>query len=168
MIASIQVNLRAPDQRGAGAVVALATILALVVVVPAGAQDPGVVVDPESPAAKEYAIPLEQARRDSASGVADTTPVGGTAASAARLFGVGVEAPKTSPSGEPSDTRGGGKGDSQTSETGAGGRRNAPTVTLPAAAQPSVDPAPSLWMGAIALVVLLLGAGAALALRPRR
>lgn len=68
----------------------LAAALAAVLACPgsAPAQTPGVHVDPGSPAQKEYAIPLDQARGNAA------TPGGKTAASANRgapaLFGVGI------------------------------------------------------------------------------
>ena len=61
---------------------------------PAAAQDEeGVIVDPRSPAGKEYAIPLDRARREAQSGgthsasPARTPGVGG-----ASLFGVGISA----------------------------------------------------------------------------
>src|SRR6476619_4464476 len=52
--------------------------------VAAAAQDDGVHVDPNSPAGKEYALPLDSARRD-ANGGGDSA-----AGSGAPLFGVGI------------------------------------------------------------------------------
>ena len=49
---------------------------------PAAAVEPGVHVDPNSPAAKEYAIPLQAARNDATGGSHSTT---------ASRFGAGIE-----------------------------------------------------------------------------
>jgi len=64
------------------------TLCCLVLVAPASAATDGVFIDPSSPSGKEYAIPLEQARRDAATG-------GGSGAvqpgeRTAPLFGVGI------------------------------------------------------------------------------
>jgi hypothetical protein len=60
----------------------------------ASAQERGVFVDPDSPAGKEYAIPLEQARGEAA-GDSSGREGGGVAngSSAQPLFGVGIERP---------------------------------------------------------------------------
>jgi hypothetical protein len=50
------------------------------------AQDDGVHVDPKSPAGKEYALPLDQARRDAAGGDAP----GRGSGDSAPLFGAGI------------------------------------------------------------------------------
>ncbi len=62
----------------------------------AAAASSGVVVDPDSPAGKEYAIPLQQARREAAAG--KEAPSGGSGVAAVDqngqghvpLFGVGI------------------------------------------------------------------------------
>ena len=75
-------------------------------------------VDPDSPAGKEYAVPLDQARRDAA-GRAPGGPAGEAAGASAKgepLFGVGIEPQRGSDAG-------GGSGKSGNAEggTGAGG-----------------------------------------------
>lgn len=67
--------------------VSLGTLAAACVVNPAiaVALEPGVNVDPGSPAAKEYALPLEQARRT------DSTP---KSSGQAPLFGNGIKPPR--------------------------------------------------------------------------
>ena len=55
----------------------------LILAAPAVAQEDGVFVDPDSPAGKEYAIPLEEARRHGAGGGAPGT--------GQPLFGAGIE-----------------------------------------------------------------------------
>ncbi len=67
--------------------VSAATALAVACCAPsATAQGPGVVIDPDSPAAKEYALPLEQARQDAVTG-SDRTQAN---RDSAPLFGEGV------------------------------------------------------------------------------
>jgi hypothetical protein len=79
----------------------------------AQAQGRGVFVDPESPAGKEYAIPLEEARRQAAPD-AESRPGGGDAGS--RLFGAGItRAPGASAAGGVS------AGDGSDGSGGAGG-----------------------------------------------
>jgi hypothetical protein len=62
-----------------------ALLLAATGTPPAGAQESGVFVDPDSPAGKEYAIPLEEARRQAAGG-SRANPGSGQP-----LFGEGIE-----------------------------------------------------------------------------
>jgi hypothetical protein len=67
----------------------LSALLAVASFAPAAAaQDKGVFVDPDSPAGKEYAIPLDQARRDAGAG-GNTGRDSGTGGQP--LFGVGIE-----------------------------------------------------------------------------
>jgi hypothetical protein len=92
----------------------------------AQAQGRGVFVDPESPAGKEYAIPLEEARRQAAPD-AESRAGGGDAASP--LFGAGItRAPGASASGDGSAGDGsaasGGGGDPD-GAAGRGGDRGA-------------------------------------------
>jgi hypothetical protein len=66
----------------------LIALLAVATLAPAAAaQEEGVFVDPDSPAGKEYAIPLDQARRDAAGGgnAARGSEDGGQS-----LFGTGI------------------------------------------------------------------------------
>ncbi len=65
-------------------VVALAILAAIAVDVPLAAAKEGVHFDPDSPAGKEYALPLDRAR-DEASGASDGAP-----GRKAPLFGVGI------------------------------------------------------------------------------
>jgi hypothetical protein len=65
---------------------------------PSHAQDEeGVIADPNSPAGKEYAIPLEQSRREGSGGHASSQDTGGSAGggtvqgASPPLFGVGIE-----------------------------------------------------------------------------
>jgi hypothetical protein len=77
--------------------------------VAAQAQGRGVFVDPESPAGKEYAIPLEEARRQAAPDAA-SRPGGGDAGSP--LFGQGIERATSgsAAAGGSADSAGGGEG----------------------------------------------------------
>jgi hypothetical protein len=78
----------------------LVSLLLLVVAHPAAAQEDGVFVDPDSPAGKEYAIPIDQARGETAGG-------GNRPAGEEPLFGEGIE-----PAGDPgNEERGEGAGD---------------------------------------------------------
>lgn len=62
----------------------LALVLLLVAAPPAAAQQDGVFVDPDSPAGKEYAVPLDQARDEASGG-------GGGGSGKESLFGEGIE-----------------------------------------------------------------------------
>lgn len=76
--------MRRPSRTQFATLAALATLLAAA---PAWAQEEGVTLDPSDPAAKEYALPYEQARREAA-GDGDQAVVQGSRASGA--FGEGV------------------------------------------------------------------------------
>jgi hypothetical protein len=137
---------------------------------PAYAQSEGRFVDPESPSGKEYAIPLEGARRQ-----ADPRPVSprsvASGADRATLFGDGVISP---PAGSGTRKSGGSApsgagGDSAGQGTGSAGEPK-PSVVRIAASQPG---APDSGLGTsvlilgIGLVVLLVGAGAGFVVRRR-
>jgi hypothetical protein len=100
---------------------ALVAVLIGALALPAAAQAQGrgVFVDPDSPAGKEYAIPLEEARRHGAPG-AEPGPGGG----GPPLFGQGIErAPSASAAGGGSaGSAGGGEG---SGDGGRGGDRGA-------------------------------------------
>lgn len=127
---------------------------------PAAAQDDGVYIDPDSAAAKEYAIPLDSARRAAQpqagtggeGAAASTAPA---AAPAVPLFGEGVEKRR----GGGSDSAGGSADDpaARTPEPGEPGGALRPTA--------SVQPSASFWTFGIAGAILLLGGSAAFALR---
>jgi hypothetical protein len=79
----------------------IAVLLGLTLAPSAGAQEPGVFVDPDSPAGKEYAIPLEQARREAAGGASGREGGGDAGGSGAQpLFGVGIERSTRAAGGE--------------------------------------------------------------------
>lgn len=123
---------------------------------PAAALEPGVHIDPGSPAAKEYALPVTQARRTGADG-------GSGASAAARgessetLFGAGIEPRRPGGSSNARAPR------SATDAAGAAspaatGTTAALPVVVQHAADTSADP------GGSSLLVLLAGAVAVLAL----
>jgi hypothetical protein len=138
--------------------ISAAAVLALVPAAPVHAQT-GVHVDAGSPSDKEYAIPLDSARRDAASGGnGDLGSSPGTSGSApAPLFGEGVgNASGDSPKG--TGRRG------QRSSTSGDGASSGPTVndaitgTQPVRATvPAGGAKSTLTIGALALSVLLLG-----------
>jgi hypothetical protein len=73
------------------AIAALATLLMLMVARGAPAQERGVHLDPGSPAGKEYALPVERARRET-SGLSDAALVA-AGPKAVPLFGRGITPP---------------------------------------------------------------------------
>lgn len=100
-----------------GSRVATVAALVLALTVPtAVAQEDGVFVDPDSPAGKEYVLPIDQARRD-ATGAGGRSPVTGRPTPA---FGEGVR-PDRSPD-RAADPRGGTQGST------ARGAKSAPTT----------------------------------------
>ena len=80
---------------------------------PAAAQDDGVFLDPDSPAGKEYAVPLEEARRQAIGGGGDG---GADPSSGQPLFGEGIARAEGSSSGND----GGGSPDGGGSRGGTG------------------------------------------------
>jgi hypothetical protein len=136
---------------------------------PAYAQGDGVFVDPNSPSGKEYAIPLESARRQ-----ADPRPVSpqsvSSGASRATLFGEGVISPSTrgARKGGGSATSGAG-GSSAAPGTGSGADQR-PDILKIATSRPGAPDSglgtPALVLG-LGLLVLLVGAGAGFAVRRR-
>jgi hypothetical protein len=81
------------------------------------AQDRGVIIDPDSPAGTEYAIPLEQARRDAAG--ADAVPPSGGAGEP--LFGAGITPARQA---RAADAGGDGRGSRPSTGAGAGAGRD--------------------------------------------
>jgi hypothetical protein len=74
--------------------IAVALLITALAPTPLALAQDGVFVDPESPAGKEYAIPLEQARREAAgggSGRGGEAGGGSSGATGQPLFGVGIE-----------------------------------------------------------------------------
>jgi len=145
---------------------------ALLAGAPAAAAD-GVHTDPSSPTAKEYAIPLDSARKQAAAGSSQTGQGGGAATTP--LFGAGVTAPaSTAKTSAP-------RASHRHPTTAKKKRRPAPHVQsvkrTPAAPTHRTDAAaietPSgglgtpLLVAGVAAVVLLAGGLGGLALRRR-
>lgn len=155
---------------------ALATMTAATVLVvgPASAQEPGVFIDPDSPAGKEYAIPSEEARRTGTDG-----PRKG-ADRPAPLFGTGVTPASGDGSGGGGDAAPGGSESAaggDPSRAGAGGAGDGPdgSALRRAPGRVPVEAVASQagwkYSAVAAVLVLLLGglmATVALRLRNRR
>jgi hypothetical protein len=125
------------------------------------AQDDGVHVDPKTPAGKEYALPLDSARRDAAGG-ADT----GSTSGAAPLFGAGISR---------RDAQGTGKGGQKRSANGTedngaatDGETSSSKTVAAAVAKNGTGLSGGLLTGLIALGVLLIGGIVGLSLRALR
>lgn len=156
---------------GGALLVAIAALLA-----PSVAQaQPGVFVDPETPAGAEYAIPLEEARRQGTGGEGRGAGEGGGGRTAQPLFGVGIER-AASASANRGETGGGasgsgprdGRGTSRNGGDGAllGGqesrRSRGNSVAIEAAASGGSEP---LTTAGIAVLVLGVGLLAGFGLR---
>jgi hypothetical protein len=150
---------------------------------PAVAQEPGLVIDPESPSAKEYALPLENERRLADPGTAPDAGVQqGERSSPA--FGAGVAAQDASAEDGGAGASGGDGG----SGNGGGStqRGNDGTVTGPGEAEagdaedeatvraatanpgaPDGGAGTLLLVGGVGLAVLLVAGAAGVALRRR-
>jgi hypothetical protein len=85
---------------------ALITLILAVTVAPgAAAQDEGPIVDPDTPAGKEYALPLEQERREAAPGASGQD---GDGAGEQPLFGIGIDGSRGARGSEGSGSAGAG------------------------------------------------------------
>jgi hypothetical protein len=151
-----------------GALRLLALWLALSPATAAAELEPGVHVDPGSPAAKEYVLPLNQARQS-----------GGSSSSndgAAPLFGAGITPPGGGSGGSPPTGRGAHPGSHTTHNTSTHGGSPAPAPTpLPAAVlRTARSPNSSVGSGSLlallggGLAVLVLGAFGGTVLRHSR
>lgn len=143
-----------------------AVLWAATTVLPASAlaQEDGVFVDPDSPAGKEYAIPLDEARRE-ATGGEDGTP-----GSAPPLFGEGVMPESAPREHDASDRRDRNRSSSgrnssgdRTAATPTGPSRSEAAPGLPAAGGGSASA--TVVTGGLALAVLAAGSLIGLALR---
>ena len=127
----------------------------------AQAQEPGVHIDPQSPAGTEYALPLVQARGDNAAPRSGGSTGGGSAAqpgAAPARFGAGIGDGKND-----GGSSGGGRPRHRTAP-GRGGAAAPPRDIATAAAQPdSTSPV----IAGLAGLVLLAGLGLGLLLRRR-
>jgi hypothetical protein len=133
---------------------------------PARAQD-GVTVDPNSPSGKEYALPLEDARRqasgtDSSPSPAGTTPNPSAAATPPPAFGAGIVADHA----RSSSRRSGAKHRARSRA-----RSQAELERLPAADRAVLSAggfSTALWSAGGAGLMLLVAGGAALLVRRTR
>lgn len=158
--------------RRALSVLLLAVLLGVTALVaPVAAQD-GVVIDPDSPAGKEYALPIEQARRDASAGKptgAGAAGVTSQAGSATRtggtpLFGTGISNARyrqkgANRQGDPGRD-GSSPGRGNTTSGSAAGPSSGSGV-----AQGSVSGSTRLWILVAGGAVLVLGAAAGLGMR---
>jgi LPXTG-motif cell wall-anchored protein len=150
-------------------------VLACLTVAPGVAQGQGVVIDPDSPTGKEYAIPAEQARREGSQG-SRTMPSQGTE-QIAPLFGQGVT-PDASGSSARADAQR--RGTSSAARDQASGSGDSPKTTRNYASPPAVGETlatrhsgesgsmSGLALGAGGVAVALVGGAAGLLLRRRR
>ena len=138
----------------------------------------GVHVDPESPTAKEYALPLESARRQ-ASGKTGFAPGGGARTTPAPRFGEGLAEPAGnedagSPAASRSGSGAGGSRSSASSGQRGSGNGSSSSGQIPRAAAVSRPGAPdgggtgtTLLIAGGGVALLLLGGAAGFALRRR-
>jgi LPXTG-motif cell wall-anchored protein len=149
----------------AGLVSALAATSLLA---PAGAlaQGGGVFIDPGSPTAKEYALPLENARRQANPAADQSAPIA-QGEKTSPLFGEGI-----SSSGSKSTDNAGAAGAGADGGSAPGpGTAATPPQVIQAAANPGTPSGGAdthAVVAAVALGVLLVGGGAGLLLRRRR
>ena len=114
------------------------------------AQDNGVHVDPDSPAGKEYALPLDSARRDT-SGSPNGT---GASGQSAPLFGAGVS--KAAGSGGSERSRSGsGQGNGSSNADGGGGSSAASGADATQVARAVADEGGGLSAGVITLLIAM-------------
>jgi hypothetical protein len=106
----------------------------------ASAQESGIVVDRNSPAGKEYALPLDTARRDAAG--ASDSPVAPNASSASKspLFGHGVSREVATPTGVPAaKSTGAKKRATKTEKRASSASSNTGTAAAPSSAATAPD-----------------------------
>ena len=132
----------------------LVALVALGLVVPgagvASAQDNGVHVDPDSPAGKEYALPLDSARRDASGSPSGT----GATGQGAPLFGAGVSKAAGSGGGERSGS-GGGQGDGSSGADRGGGNSAVSGADATQVARAAADKGGGLSAGVITLLIAM-------------
>ena len=149
----------------------IALLVLVVAAPPAIARDDGVSVDPDSPAGVEYAVPLDQARREA------TGTAGGGSAGAdgdQPLFGVGIERSSAGSGGGGGAKGSGGSGRSAGTgggSSGGGTQAGADEAEGNGASAAAIEVAASggsstgLLSAGIAMAVLLLGLLGGLGLR---
>jgi hypothetical protein len=137
----------------------------------APAQEPDALIDPNSPAGTEYAIPLEQARREaSPSASASANGVGGSRTAAglfpkAPLFGLGIRDRSTRAITLQDIENLARSRHGQSPETDTDDEGGAPPASPASAAVGSSSGFDGFWPLGISLLVLLLGTGLGLLLR---
>jgi hypothetical protein len=149
---------------------------------PAWAQEPGVTVDPNSPAGAEYALPLDNVRGNAAAGSGS----GSAGSSGAQLFGVGIgrsggggSGPGAGGTGTTGDaTRGGQAAHSKGSARSGGQPRSrgerasrheqSGTSSASLSATPDAGSGTTLLVIAAGLAVVLAGVALGLLFRSRR
>jgi len=149
----------------------LFALCALALSAPAAvAADDEIFVDPGSPSGKEYALPIDRARKEAARDTKGAKDAKGQ--SATPLFGEGVDAAST-PGASGRRAGGGGKAaadDASTGAagtTGAGSRETAPKTLKAQAAAPDGGIGVAAIIGGVSVGVLLLGAAIGVLLRRR-
>jgi hypothetical protein len=135
-------------------------LLALALLAPAASADPGVHVDPDTPAGKEYALPLDEARKEATGDSGGPAPPAGEEPEAAPLFGAGVDRARAKGQGRGNDREGGRGQDADQDEPDR--RALAAGVGQPLDGEGG---SPALTGGLIALALLAAGGLLALALR---
>jgi hypothetical protein len=131
----------------------------------AAAQSDGVFVDPDTPAGKEYALPLDKARQD----VAPNSGAGSSEPGDAELFGAGIS--KKGGGGGSGDgaPAGGDRGQANGDDGGSQGDSAIDPRSVAKAAASSGSGISSGWLTAlIAFGVLVVGGIAGLSLRALR
>lgn len=139
----------------------LAAVLAvaLTFAAPAGARSGAVTVDPDSPSGKEYAIPLESARRAATKGTDDGPGSASQGQRSAPLFGEGVGGAPAGGGSKPGSSHAQlPQRTSRRSAAGAAGRDAVAGARPVRATVPAGGAGSVLTIGAVAVSVLLLGA----------
>jgi hypothetical protein len=130
----------------------------------AQAQEPGVVIDPSSPAGTEYALPLNDARNGGSHGSGGSHPAA-SGGDGSQLFGAGIK---------PSKGNGSSRGAARKRHRGRSGEASVPAIPLVRQSRPSVATVPqagagtSLMVAGSAAIVVLAGTLLGLLVRRRR
>ena len=165
-------------KRTTAVIAGLASLALTGVPAPGMAQEDGVFVDPDSPAGKEYAVPLEEARRNSRGRDGEEGGRSGATEYRSDAFGDGIDKGDGRGSGSNGDgRRGGSDGRSGTGRDGAEGdasedaeRTSESTAAAAASGDDDDSDGGGLSGGALTVILLLLvvGGGSLLAWFLRR
>lgn len=158
-----------PVVRASSRAAVLGGVLATLVACGPAQAEKGVHIDPHSPAGVEYAVPLDQARGDSAHHGAGSGGSGGSGGST--RFGAGITPPANAHSGTTGQTAASGRktrrGQSQARRSHGAAQTADPAPSTPVAAAGSGSDYSSVALGAVIGAVLLAGAGIGVLLRRR-